>query len=156
MTNAPVILTLDTDMYSNDPQAPLRALCYLLDPAMDPKLGYIQFPQIFHGINENDIYGGQLKLEFHIEASGLDGLLGPTYVGTGCFFRRKVFFSGGPSETPQLNHLDHDLVLNKSISSTEVLALAHHVAECGFEKQTKWGTEVSFSVTLMQKSRLIN
>ena len=38
MTNATVILTLDSDMYSNDPQTPLRALCYLLDPSMDPKL----------------------------------------------------------------------------------------------------------------------
>ncbi|KAJ9706243.1 hypothetical protein PVL29_001669 [Vitis rotundifolia] len=38
MTNATVILTLDRDMYSNDPQTPLRALCYLLDPSMDPKL----------------------------------------------------------------------------------------------------------------------
>ncbi|XP_034711709.1 cellulose synthase-like protein G3 isoform X1 [Vitis riparia] len=140
MSNAPVILTLDTDMYSNDPQTPLRVLCYLLDPAMDPKLGYIQFPQIFHGINENDIYGGQLKLEFQIEASGMDGLVGSTYTGTGCFFRRGVFF-GGPLETPELNQ-DH--LVNKSINSKEVLAMAHHVADCNFEKQTKWGTEIGF------------
>ena len=145
MSNAPVILTLDTDMYSNDPQTPLRVLCYLLDPAMDPKLGYIQFPQIFHGINENDIYGGQLKLEFQIEASGMDGLVGSTYTGTGCFFRRGVFF-GGPLETPELNQ-DH--LVNKSINSKEVLAMAHHVADCNFEKQTKWGTEVSMLVTLL-------
>ncbi|XP_034711718.1 cellulose synthase-like protein G3 isoform X2 [Vitis riparia] len=92
MSNAPVILTLDTDMYSNDPQTPLRVLCYLLDPAMDPKLG------------------------------------------------RGVFF-GGPLETPELNQ-DH--LVNKSINSKEVLAMAHHVADCNFEKQTKWGTEIGF------------
>ena len=34
MTNAPIIPTLDCDMYSNDPQTPLRALCYLLDPKL--------------------------------------------------------------------------------------------------------------------------
>ncbi|XP_034711681.1 cellulose synthase-like protein G3 isoform X2 [Vitis riparia] len=90
MTNAPVILTLDTDMYSNDPQTPFRVLCYLLDPGMDPKLG------------------------------------------------RGVFF-GGPSETPELNQ-DH--LVNESINSKEVLATAHHVADCNFEKQTKWGTEM--------------
>ncbi|XP_034711753.1 cellulose synthase-like protein G2 [Vitis riparia] len=55
MTNAPVVLTLDSDMHSNDPQTPLRALCYLLDPDMDPNLGFVQFPQTFHGINKNDI-----------------------------------------------------------------------------------------------------
>ena len=143
MTSAPVILTLDTDMYSNDPQTPLRVLCYLLDPAMDPKLGYIQFPQIYHGINENDIYGGQLKLEFQIEPCGVDGLVGPNYVGTGCFFRRRVFFGGPSSETPEPNHL-----VNKSINSKQVLAMAHHVADCDFEKQTnsKWGIEVSLLI----------
>ncbi|RVW43191.1 cellulose synthase-like protein G1 [Vitis vinifera] len=55
MTNAPVVLTLDSDMHSNDPQTLLRALCYLLDPDMDPNLGFVQFPQTFHGINKNDI-----------------------------------------------------------------------------------------------------
>ena len=55
MTNAPVVLTLDSNMHSNDPQTPLRALCYLLDPDMDPNLGFVQFPQTFDGINKNDI-----------------------------------------------------------------------------------------------------
>ncbi|CAN7071503.1 unnamed protein product [Brassica oleracea var. botrytis] len=32
MTNSPIILTLDCDMYSNNPTTPLHALCYLSDP----------------------------------------------------------------------------------------------------------------------------
>ncbi|KAK1403961.1 hypothetical protein POM88_003566 [Heracleum sosnowskyi] len=28
MTNAPIVLTQDCDMFSNDPKTPLRALCY--------------------------------------------------------------------------------------------------------------------------------
>ncbi|KAJ9706247.1 hypothetical protein PVL29_001671 [Vitis rotundifolia] len=140
MTNAPVILTLDSDMYSNDPQTPLRVLCYLLDPSMDPKLGYVQFPQIFHGINKSDIYGGELRHVYQVQLSGMDGLAGPQLIGSGGFFRRKIFF-GGPSETPEMNQ---DRLTSKSIRSKEVLAMAHHVAGCNFENQTKWGTKMGF------------
>ncbi|XP_034702174.1 cellulose synthase-like protein G3 [Vitis riparia] len=140
MTNAPVILTLDGDMYSNDPQTPLRVLCYLLDPSMDPKLGYVQFPQIFHGINKSDIYDGELRHVYQVQLSGMDGLAGPQLVGSGSFFRRKIFF-GGPSETPEMNQ---DQLTSKSIRSKEVLAMAHHVAGCNFENQTKWGTKMGF------------
>ncbi|KAJ9706242.1 hypothetical protein PVL29_001668 [Vitis rotundifolia] len=140
MTNAPVILTLDSDMYSNDPETPLRALCYLLDPSMDPKLAYVQFPQIFYGINKNDIYGGEARHVFQIHPAGMDGLKGPIYLGTGGFFRRKVFF-GGPSETFELKQ-DH--LGSKSIKSREILASAHHVADCNFESQSQWGTKMGF------------
>ncbi|XXG90039.1 hypothetical protein AAC387_Pa12g1901 [Persea americana] len=51
MSNAPVVLTLDCDMYSNDPLAPRRALCYLLDPQKASKLAFVQFPQRYQGIN---------------------------------------------------------------------------------------------------------
>ena len=143
MTNAPVILPLDSDMYSNDPQTPLRALCYILDPSMDPKLAYVQFPQIFYGINKNDIYGGEARHGMLIHPAGMDGLKGPMYLGTGGFFQRKVFF-GGPLETSELTQ-DH--IVSKSIKSREILASAHHVADCNFESQTQWGTKVGLVTT---------
>ncbi|GMI76422.1 cellulose synthase like G3, ARABIDOPSIS THALIANA CELLULOSE SYNTHASE-LIKE G3 [Hibiscus trionum] len=54
MTNAPIILTQDRDMYSNDPGTPLRMLCYACDPAIQSTLGFVQFPQRFQGINKYD------------------------------------------------------------------------------------------------------
>ncbi|PON32354.1 Cellulose synthase [Parasponia andersonii] len=139
MTNAPVILTVDCDTYSNDPQTPLRVLCYL----SNPEVGYIQFPQRFHGINKNDIYGCEFKRWFKINPAGFDGLSGPTYAGTGCFFRRRFFF-GGPSKLvlPEMVELGPDNVVNKPIQSQEVLDLAHHVAGCNYEKRTQWGYKV--------------
>ncbi|KAM7525904.1 hypothetical protein LguiA_015806 [Lonicera macranthoides] len=137
MTNAPIILTLDCDMYSNDPTTPLRALCYYLDPSMDSTLGWIQFPQLFKGINKTDIYGSELKFEVQINPAGFDGLKGPSFMGTGCFFRRRVFsgapFSDEPAEITQLNP-----------QSEDVLAQAHRLASCRYEAQTKWGSEVGF------------
>ncbi|KAF8380020.1 hypothetical protein HHK36_027489 [Tetracentron sinense] len=145
MTNAPVVLTLDCDMYSNDPQTPLQVLCYLLDPSSASKLGYVQFPQRFYGINKNDIYAGEYTRLVHVNSMGMDGFTCMNYIGSGCFFRRRAFF-GGPStlvssEIPELNP---DYVVNKSIRSQAVLKLAHHVASCNYESHTKWGSKMGF------------
>ncbi|KAF5478060.1 hypothetical protein F2P56_004650 [Juglans regia] len=144
MTNAPIILNLDCDMYSNDPRTPLRALCYLLDPKLMSQLAYVQFPQIFHGINKNDTYSCEYKRPFCSNLLGLDGMLGPNYIGTGCFFNRRAFF-GSPSNIvpPEIPELCPDSVVDKSIQSQPVLELAHKVARCNYEYKTKWGYELS-------------
>ncbi|CAL5442744.1 unnamed protein product [Camellia sinensis] len=145
MTNAPIILTLDCDMYSNDPQTPHRMLCFFSDPKLRPNLGYVQFPQIFHGLNKDDIYACEFKGLFQTNPMGLDGLLGPNYVGTGCFFSRRVFF-GGPSSflAPEIPELWPDHVVSKAIQAQQVLALAHQVADCKYENQTNWGSKLGF------------
>ncbi|XP_043695585.1 cellulose synthase-like protein G2 [Telopea speciosissima] len=145
MTNAPVILTLDCDMYSNDPKTPHRVLCYLSDPGLGSKLAYVQFPQLFHGINKHDIYAGEMKRLFQINPQGMDGLAGPNYVGTGCFFHRRSFF-GPPSSllSPEIQELHPDHVLNKPVRSETILTLAHHVASCNYENQTNWGMKIGF------------
>ncbi|KAH7841452.1 hypothetical protein Vadar_030051 [Vaccinium darrowii] len=145
MTNAPIILILDCDMYSNDPQTPLRALCYHLDPQMSSRLAFVQFPQIFHSINKDDIYGAEFKYPFQIDPCGMDGLGGPEHPGTGCFFSRRAFFGGPSSFVPPENpKLSPYQIVNGPIQSKEVLSLAHHVAGCNFEAQTKWGSKVGF------------
>ncbi|XVE64656.1 hypothetical protein DITRI_Ditri07aG0118000 [Diplodiscus trichospermus] len=145
MTNAPIILTQDCDMYSNDPQTPLRVLCYLSDPATQSKLAYVQFPQRFHGLHKNDIYASEYKRLFQINAMGFDGLKGPNYVGSGCFFHRRAFF-GGPSNLvpPEISELRPDHMVEKPIKSEEILSLAHQVAGCNYENQTKWGSMNGF------------
>ena len=143
MTNAPVVLTLDCDTYSNDPQTPSRALCYLSDPKLQSRIGYVQFPQRFRGINKNDIYACELKALFVINPAGMDGNSGPNYVGTGCYFNRRAFF-GGPSQflSPEIHDLAPDKVVDKLIQSPEVLDLAHRVAACNYEKNSDWGRKV--------------
>ncbi|XP_039166803.1 cellulose synthase-like protein G3 [Eucalyptus grandis] len=144
MTNAPIILTLDCDMCSNDPKTPRRALCYLADPSTNQsQLGYVQFPQRFQGINEGDIYCGDFKRLFQINPTGMKN--GPNYYGTGCFFRRRSLFGAPsamvPSKIPQLspNHCPKGL-----IQSERTLALAQTVAACKYEHNTNWGHKVGF------------
>ncbi|XP_057966797.1 cellulose synthase-like protein G3 [Malania oleifera] len=145
MTNAPILLTLDCDTYSNDPKTPLRFLCYHFDSAIRPTLGFIQFPQRFHGINKRDTYACEYKRLFQINPLGMDGLSGPNYVGTGCFFHRRAFF-GGPSSfvQPEIPELSPNHVADKPIQSSRVLALAHNVASCDYENHTTWGYKMGF------------
>ncbi|XP_073109211.1 cellulose synthase-like protein G3 isoform X2 [Elaeis guineensis] len=142
MTNAPVVLTLDCDMYSNDPQAPLRALCYLLDPAMASNLAYVQFPQHFQGLNEDDIYGGEVKRLFRINPRGVDGFSGPSYVGSNCFFDRRALH---PSPLAPLSSHDASEPRDRgSLHLDSVLKRAHEVASCNYEVGTKWGSTIGF------------
>ncbi|MBA0713690.1 hypothetical protein Golax_012709 [Gossypium laxum] len=145
MTNAPIILTQDCDMYSNDPQTLLRILCYLSDPAIKSNLAFIQFPQRFHGLNKQDIYACEYKHHFQVNPMGFDGLKGPSYIGSGCFFHRRALF-GGPSTPvpPEIPELSPDHVVSKPIQSQEILSLAHHVAGCNYENQTNWGSKSGF------------
>ncbi|KAE8727319.1 Cellulose synthase-like protein G3 [Hibiscus syriacus] len=145
MSNAPIILTLDCDMYSNDPRTPLRAMCYVLDPETQKNLAYIQFPQEFHGITKKDIYACEQKRLFKVHPVGFDGLSGPNYLGTGCFFRRRALF-GDPSAMilPETKDLSPDYVVNQPITAHSVIELAHHVAGCNYENQTEWGSKIGF------------
>ncbi|KAL5718948.1 hypothetical protein ACHQM5_011798 [Ranunculus cassubicifolius] len=146
LTNSPVILTQDCDMFSNDPKTPLNALCYLLDPVKEgTDFAYVQFPQRYHGINQNDTYANEIKRLFQINAMGMDGLSGPNYVGTGCFFLRRAFF-GSPSAqlSAEIPELDPNHIIDTSIQSKTNLDLAYSVANCKYENGTKWGSQMGF------------
>ncbi|KAK4844819.1 hypothetical protein QYF36_024757 [Acer negundo] len=146
MSNAPIVLTLDCDAYSNDPETLLRALCYISDPNILPNLAFVQFPQRFRGINKNDIYASENKCLYEINPLGHDGLRGPHYVGTGTFFRRRAFF-GNPSTfiASEIVELSPDHAVEEPIKSQSILSLAHRVAGCNYENQTNWGSKVTFS-----------
>lgn len=145
MTNSPIILTLDCDMYSNDPSTAQRVLCYFWDKngPIGPNFAYVQFPQRYHGLNNADIYASEHKRLFLINAMGLDGLNGPNYVGTGCFFHRRAFF-GGPFSyvQPEIAELDPGYIVEKPINGKDVMGQAHVVAGSNYENQTNWGSKV--------------
>ncbi|XP_047339224.1 cellulose synthase-like protein G3 [Impatiens glandulifera] len=145
MTNAPIVLTQDCDMYSNDPQTLRRALCYFSDPNLKPTLAYVQFPQRFHGLNKNDMYANTFKRLYIVNPHGMDGLSGPAYVGSGCFFSRRALF-GSPLSLvdPEIPQLRPDNIVDKPIGSQSILDLAHNVARCNYEDRTSWGSKMGF------------
>ncbi|CAN1299854.1 Cellulose synthase-like protein G3 [Linum perenne] len=147
MTNAPLILTLDCDMFSTNPRTPLHVLCYFFSGDFRPNHAFVQFPQRFRGINSQDIYAGDLKHYISVMPYGLDGLVGPIHMGTCCFFSRRAFF-GGPSDSdfvsPEIPELFPGRLVDRPIQDPEVLGLAHRVAGCEYEARTHWGTKMGF------------
>ncbi|XP_078431361.1 cellulose synthase-like protein G3 [Wolffia australiana] len=138
MTNGAVILTLDCDMYSNDPAAPQRALCYFLDPKIASKLAYVQFPQRFRGINKHDTYGSEYKFQYLIHPRGMDGFRGPFYVGSGCFFSRNCFEELSSPPSPIVS-FSTSKPPGDSLISEAVLQRANLLADGNYENGTLWG-----------------
>ncbi|KAH6820044.1 cellulose synthase like G3 [Perilla frutescens var. hirtella] len=145
MRNAPIILTLDCDMISNDPSTPHKMLCYFMDNSANSNLAYVQFPNRFHGINKRDIYASEFKRVYHINPIGFNGLSGPDYFGTGTFFNRRAFFSGPSSMIePRDPELSPDHVVKKAIDDQAILELTHLVASCDYEEGSMWGSKIGF------------
>lgn len=108
-------------------------LCYFLDPTIGSNFGFVQFPQLFYNINKYDTYTTEHVLENRICTSGMDGLEGMSFMGTNAFFKREAL-TGKPTKAKWK--------WNEQNQSEYDLTLAHRVASCSFEENTKWGSEV--------------
>lgn len=56
ISDAPIILNLDCDMYSSNSDAVREALCFFMDERRGHQTAFVQFPQNFDNISPNDIY----------------------------------------------------------------------------------------------------
>ncbi|XVE65890.1 hypothetical protein DITRI_Ditri08aG0035800 [Diplodiscus trichospermus] len=162
MSNSPYILVLDCDMYCNDPNSARQAICYHFDPEISPSLAFVQFPQTFRDISEDDIYDSQIRFVFKIHWYGSDGLRGPILSGTNFYAKREALMgnfsaqkgldfaalktSFGPSNE-FIKALRQDYkpsFINGGESSSTLLEEAKVLASCSYENQTAWGTKVGF------------
>uniref|UniRef100_A0A0D9XEV2 Uncharacterized protein n=1 Tax=Leersia perrieri TaxID=77586 RepID=A0A0D9XEV2_9ORYZ len=57
ISDSPIILNVDCDMYSNNCDTIRDALCFFLDEEMEQNIGYVQCPQNYNNITTNNIYG---------------------------------------------------------------------------------------------------
>ncbi|KOM42994.1 hypothetical protein LR48_Vigan05g059800 [Vigna angularis] len=89
LSNAPFVLNLDYDHYINNSKVVREAMCFMMDPVVGKRVSYVQFSQRFDGIEQ---HANQTNGFFDINMKGLDGIQGPTYVGTGCVFRRQALY----------------------------------------------------------------
>jgi hypothetical protein len=62
LTNAPVMLNVDCDMFANNPQAALHAMCLLLGFDDEVHSGFVQTPQKFYGTLKDDPFGNQMEV----------------------------------------------------------------------------------------------
>uniref|UniRef100_A0ACD5XTL3 Uncharacterized protein n=1 Tax=Avena sativa TaxID=4498 RepID=A0ACD5XTL3_AVESA len=141
ISNSPVIMNVDCDMYSNNKDTIRDALCFFLDEEMGHKIGFVQYPQNYNNMTKNDLYGNSMKAINKVELRGLDSAGGPLYIGTGCFHRREILCGRRFTE-------DYEEDWNKgskyrtqeNICDTEEKAKS--LATCTCEKDTQWGDEI--------------
>ncbi|KAF7847277.1 hypothetical protein BT93_L3129 [Corymbia citriodora subsp. variegata] len=172
MTNAPFMLNVDCDMYANNPQIVLHALCLLLGTKHERDCAFVQCPQIFYDGLKDDPFGNQLVVLYEYLVRGIVGIQGPFYGGTGCFHRRKVIYGSWPGDIKTKNSgliSNGELTKAKSLdgfgsskqfinSATHALwgssdhtknllsslEAAHQVASCTYEYNTNWGKKIGW------------
>jgi mixed-linked glucan synthase len=96
LSNAPFFINLDCDHYVNDSRALRAAMCFFLDPRQGDGTAFVQSPQRFENVDPTDRYGNHNRVFFDGVMYALNGLQGPTYLGTGCMFRRLALYGVDP------------------------------------------------------------
>ncbi|KAK4588671.1 hypothetical protein RGQ29_019614 [Quercus rubra] len=141
ISNSPIILNVDCDMYSNNSKSVRDGLCFFMDEEKGNKVGFVQFPQAFENITKNDVYSSSLNVTMQMEMPGFDGNGGPCYIGTGCLHRREAL-SGKKYNKNFME--DWKRWSNRSVEeSTRVLEETSKVlASCNYEENTQWGKEI--------------
>uniref|UniRef100_A0A803LMF8 Uncharacterized protein n=1 Tax=Chenopodium quinoa TaxID=63459 RepID=A0A803LMF8_CHEQI len=162
LSNSPCILVLDCDMYCNDSISARQAMCFYLDPKISPTLGWVQYPQVYHNVNKNDIYDTQMRFLWKAFWPGADGLQGPVISGTNFYVSRKALYGIniydgneiikeaknilGPSTEfiKSLRQNDMPSEIKHSELCTAPVQEVQYLASCTYEENTKWGEGAGF------------
>ncbi|CAN4102604.1 unnamed protein product [Withania somnifera] len=140
ISNGPVILNVDCDMYSNNSNSIQDALCFFMDEERSEKNAFVQFPQSFENTTKNEVYGSMRvidKVEFH----GADGYGGPLYVGTGCFHRRDTLYGREYSTEARID-LKSACPKKMEENVHELEERVEQLASSTYELNTQWGNEI--------------
>ncbi|KAH7689054.1 Cellulose synthase protein [Dioscorea alata] len=141
ISNGPIILNVDCDMYSNNSQSIKDALCFFFDEEKGHETGFVQYPQNYDNITKNDLYDNSLKVINKAEHPGLDSWEGTLYIGTGCFHRREAL-QGRKYSKSYIEDWKRG-VDRTSVDSASVLEeKVKHLASCTYELNTLWGKEI--------------
>ncbi|KAJ9560960.1 hypothetical protein OSB04_006120 [Centaurea solstitialis] len=167
MTNAPLMLNVDCDMYANNPQVFLHAMCMFFGFKNEEDCGFVQFPQAFYNGLKDDPFGTQLVHLFYM-ANGVESMQGAFYGGSNCFHRRKVIYGSSPNYAIKTGNLDNEYLHKMFGKSTEMresaaqalsgsnskmenrripssfVEAAIQVAGCSYEYGTAWGKKMGW------------
>ncbi|RLM80252.1 cellulose synthase-like protein E2 isoform X2 [Panicum miliaceum] len=61
ISNSPIIMNVDCDMYSNNSGSIRDALCFFLDEEQGHDIAFVQYPRNFENVVHNDIYGNPIN-----------------------------------------------------------------------------------------------
>ncbi|XP_022719962.1 cellulose synthase-like protein E6 [Durio zibethinus] len=140
ISNAPIILNVDCDMYSNNSKAIKDAMYFFMDEEKGHEIGFVQNPQSFHNLSKNDLYGSSLRVIVEVELPGFDANGGPCYIGTGCFHRRESLCGKKYSKEFKGEWRRVNKKVEESASVLEERCKV--LASCTYEQNTDWGNEM--------------
>ncbi|CAL5087817.1 unnamed protein product [Urochloa decumbens] len=141
ISNSPIILNVDCDVYSNNSNSIRDAMCFFLDEEMGHKVGFVQYPQNYTNLTKNDIYGNSLNVINEVELCGMDGVGGPAYIGTGCFHRRETICGISFTENYK-EDWERGITAKPLERMDEIEEQAKSLATCAYEhNNTEWGRE---------------
>ncbi|OEL33690.1 Cellulose synthase-like protein E6 [Dichanthelium oligosanthes] len=141
ISNSPIILNVDCDMYSNNSDAIRDALCFFLDEEMGHKTAFVQYPQNYNNMTKNNIYGNSFNVLNEVELSGIDSAGGPLYIGTGCFHRREVL-CGRRFTNDYKEDWDRGIKGKTELPIYQTEEKAKSLTTCTYEHNTQWGNEI--------------
>ncbi|XP_058112685.1 cellulose synthase-like protein E6 isoform X1 [Magnolia sinica] len=141
ISNGPIILTVDCDMYSNNAETVRDVLCLFMDEEKGHEIAFVQFPQNFDNLSKNDIYAHSFKVVLGVELHGMDAFGGPLYIGTGCFFRRESLCGKKYGEDYK-EEWKKEMEGRAKGSAMELEDRAKGLASCTCEVNTQWGKEM--------------
>jgi 1,4-beta-D-xylan synthase len=171
LSNAPFIINFDGDHYINNSAAFRAAVCFMLDPRHGEDTAFVQFPQRFDDVDPTDRYCNHNRVFFDATSLGLNGIQGPSYVGTGCMFRRVALYGADPprwqpdgsklldsdnrcrqfgdsmpfiNSIPLATHQDRPVVTPPAPLDGRLEAELAGVATCAYEDGTEWGDGVGW------------
>ncbi|KAF7008084.1 hypothetical protein CFC21_022941 [Triticum aestivum] len=164
LSNAQFIINFDCDHYINNSQALRAAMCFMLDQRQGDSTAFVQFPQRFDNVDPSDRYGNHNRVFFDGTMLALNGLQGPSYLGTGCMFRRIALYGIDPPEWRHDNIVVDDKRFGSSIPfldsvskainqerstipppiSETLVAEMERVVSASHDKATGWGKGVGY------------
>ncbi|BAF21862.2 probable mixed-linked glucan synthase 3 [Oryza sativa Japonica Group] len=164
LSNAQFIINFDCDHYINNSQAFRAAICFMLDQREGDNTAFVQFPQRFDNVDPKDRYGNHNRVFFDGTMLALNGLQGPSYLGTGCMFRRLALYGIDPPHwrqdniTPEASKFGNSILLLESVlealnqdrfatpSPVNDIFVneLEMVVSASFDKETDWGKGVGY------------
>ncbi|WOL17496.1 cellulose synthase-like protein E6 [Canna indica] len=141
ISNSPVILNVDCDMYSNSSESVRNAMCFFLDEERGHQIGYVQFPQNFNNLDKDNIYGDYISVIDEVELPGLGDCM---YLGTGCFHRRESLCGRKYSkDCRMLTYMWSQGKMRDAGENTRIIEeRAKGLANCTYDQNTGWGKDI--------------
>ncbi|GJN02946.1 hypothetical protein PR202_ga20342 [Eleusine coracana subsp. coracana] len=144
LTNAPIMLNVDCDMFANNPQVVLHAMCLLLGFDDEVHSGFVQSPQRFYGGLKDDPFGNQMEVIFQKLGWGIAGLQGMFYGGTGSPSYKELQKKFGTSKElieSARTIISGDMLAAHTVDIPSRIEAAKEVSSCNYETGTCWGQE---------------